>query len=197
MEIRGMNTKENIGITREQAWELINQYIKNQNSIKHSLATEVVMRKLAKELGEDPDIWGITGLLHDLDIELTLNDLEKHTLKTAEILTQQGVHPKIIEAILMHNEVASKKKRVEKFHIALAAGETITGLIVATALVYPDKKIRSVKPKSITKRMKEKAFAAGVNREIIMECEKLGYTIADFAKICLEAMCEIDRDLDL
>lgn len=192
-----MLSQQSMGITRKRAMELLGQHIQNPNSVKHSLATEAVMRRLALELGEDVEIWGMTGLLHDLDIESTANDLENHTLKTAEILKAEGVHPDLIEAIIMHNEVASKRKRAEKYHIALAAGETITGLIVATALVYPDKKIKSVKPKSVTKRMKEKAFAAGVNREIILECEQLGYSVADFAKVCLEAMCEIDQELGL
>ena len=83
------------------------------------------------------------------------------------------------------------------FHHALAAGETITGLIIATTLVYPDKKINSVKPKSIKKRMKEKSFAAGVDRTIVMECEKLGMDISEFSEVCLRAMQGIADDLEL
>jgi predicted hydrolase (HD superfamily) len=97
----------------------------------------------------------------------------------------------------MHNAEARGEVRSEIFHYALAAGETITGLIVATTLVYPDKKIRSVKPKSIKKRMKEKAFAAGVDRNTVMECEKLGMDLDEFSRLCLEAMQGIAGDLGL
>jgi len=187
----------NIGIIREDAIKLLREYIKNENTIRHSLATEVVMRRLAEHFNEDIDAWGIAGLLHDLDLEITDADLKVHGLKTEEILNEKGVNPIITEAIRMHNGVASGKKRTERFHIALAAGETITGLIVATTLVYPDKKIKSVKPKSIVKRMKEKAFAASVNRDIIRECEKIDIPLSDFARICLEAMCTIDSEIGL
>jgi predicted hydrolase (HD superfamily) len=93
-----------------------------------------------------------------------------------------------IEAIKLHNEMATGIPRSKEFHHALAAGETITGLIVATTLVYPDKKLASVKPKSVTKRMKQKAFAASVSREHIMECEKIGIPLNEFAELAVVAM---------
>ena len=136
--------KEKTGISREEAINLLNTYIKNQNLIKHCLATEAVMKKLARHFGEDEDIWGIAGLLHDLDAEITKGDLKIHTLEAEKILKDNGVKDFIIEAIKMHNEVATGKKRKEKFHIALAAGETITGLITATTLVYPDKRLKLI-----------------------------------------------------
>jgi predicted hydrolase (HD superfamily) len=97
----------------------------------------------------------------------------------------------------MHNEMATGLDRTTEFQHALAAGETITGLITATAMVYPDKKVSSVKPKSVTKRMKEKAFAASVKRESIMECEQIGIPLDQFAAISLEAMTGIADDLGL
>ena len=97
----------------------------------------------------------------------------------------------------MHNEHAHDDKRSEHFHHALAAGETITGLVIAAALVYPDKKLGSVKPKSVRKRYKEKQFAAGANREIIAECELIGLAIPEFCDLCLEAMQGIADDLGL
>ncbi len=186
-----------IGISREKAFELLKDHIKNENTIRHCLATEVVMRSLANHFGEDEEMWGITGLLHDLDLELIGDNLKIHGLKTEEMLNEVGLNPIITRAIRMHNEEASKEKRTEKFHIALAAGETITGLIVATSLVYPDKKIKSVKSKSIVKRMKEKAFAASVNRDIIRECENIDIPLSEFAKLSLEAMCTIDEEIGL
>ncbi|HRU65659.1 MAG TPA: hydrolase, partial [Spirochaetota bacterium] len=103
--------------------------------------------------------------------------------------------PEIIDAIKMHNEEATGLTRSSIFHHALAAGETITGLIFATALVYPDRRLESVKAKSIVKRMKEKAFAASVKRENILECEKIGIPLLEFAELSLAAMQEISEEL--
>lgn len=185
------------GITREDALALLKRHIHNENLFKHCLASEAVMKALADRLGEDREKWGRAGLLHDLDVEEVQYDLSRHTLIAEKILREKGVDEEIILAVRMHNEVAHGIKRSERFHHALAAGETVTGLIIATALVYPDKKLASVKAKSIKKRMKEKAFAAGVNRETILECEKLGLSLDEFAQISLEAMQGIAQDLGL
>ncbi len=185
------------GITRERSLELLKQQLTNPNLIKHCLASEAVMRALARHFGADEELWGLTGLLHDLDVELTLDDLSRHTHETVRMLREEGVAEEILEAIRMHNEMAHGDKRSERFHHALAAGETITGLIIATALVYPDKKLASVKPKSVRKRYKEKLFAAGANREIIAECEQIGIPIPEFCDLCLAAMQGISDDLGL
>ncbi len=183
---------------RERALELIKEHIKNENMIKHCLASEAVLRALAKELSEDEDKWGLAGLLHDIDVEITNADLNIHTKEAVSILNDAGVDNEIIEAIRLHNEIAHPgEKRSTKLQHALAAGETITGLIIATTLVYPDKKLSSVKVKSVTKRMKEKAFARSVNREIILECEKFDMDINRFAGIALEAMRGISQQLGL
>ncbi|MFC1744208.1 HD domain-containing protein [Candidatus Riflebacteria bacterium] len=185
------------GITREKAFELVLRYIKTPNMIKHCLASEVVLAAIAERLGEEKETWAMAGLLHDLDVELTNADLKIHGTKTVEILKEAGVDREIIEAVRLHNEISSGETRRTKFQHALAAGETITGLITATALIYPDKKLASVKPKSITKRMKEKAFAASVNRDIIRECEKIDIPLPEFAELCLKAMCTISGTLGL
>ncbi len=186
-----------IGISRDEAIELLEQYIKNANMIKHCLASEAVLGALAERLGEDREKWAMAGLLHDLDVEITNADLAVHGQEAVKILEKKGVDPEIVEALGLHNEVSAGQKRTSRFHHALAAGETITGLITATALVYPDKKLASVKPKSIVKRMKEKAFAASVDRDIIRECEKLDLPLSEFAEICLRAMQSISQDLGL
>lgn len=150
------------------------------------------MRALARRLDEDIEKWGLAGLLHDLDVEITHADPLLHAMETVKILKEKGIEEDVLEAIMLHNEDAAHgRARTEKFHHALAAGETITGLITATALVYPDKKVQSVKPKSIVKRMKEKAFAASVRRENILECEKLGVPLNEFAELALNAMKEM------
>lgn len=185
------------GITREKALELLKQHVKNPNMLKHCLASEAVMKSLARRLGADEEKWGIAGLLHDLDVELTNADLSVHGLKTVEILSGLGIDPEIIESIKLHNEKAHGVKRTSVFHKALAAGETITGLITATTLVYPDKKLASVKSSSVVKRMKEKNFAASVDRDIIRECEQIGIPLPEFAELCLSAMKAISTDLGL
>jgi len=185
------------GITREEALELVKQHIKSPNMINHCLAAEAVMRALAEHLGEDSEKWGLAGLLHDLDAE-SHTDLDVHTRETARILEELGVDAEIVEAIRLHNEQAHPgEQRSTQFQHLLAAGETITGLIVATALVYPDKKLASVKPKSVRKRIKEKAFAAGANRDIIRECETGGVPLDEFCSLSLLAMQKIDNELGL
>ncbi len=182
-------------LSREDSLALLKNYISNEKMIAHCLASEAVMEALAEKLGEDKAKWGTAGLLHDIDVEVTGADPKTHGLKAVEILQQHGVDGDIIEAIKMHNEMATGMERGQKFHHALAAGETITGLIFATALVYPDKKLTSVKTKSITKRMKEKAFAASVKRENILECEKIGVPLDEFAELSLRAMQKISDQL--
>lgn len=183
---------------REEAIVLLRDYVKNERTIAHCLASEAVMIALAEHFGEDQEKWGIAGLLHDLDVEITQGDMVNHAMKTASILQEHRLDSEIIEAIMLHNEAASHGKiRETRFHHALAAGETITGLITATALVYPDKKVSSVKPKSIVKRMKEKAFAASVNRETILECEEAGIDLESFVQISLDAMKKIGPEIGL
>jgi putative nucleotidyltransferase with HDIG domain len=185
------------GMNREQALDLLHRYIKNPNLIQHSLASEAVLGALADRLGEDRERWALAGLLHDLDVELTNADLAVHGMEAVRILEEQGVDPVIVRAIMLHNEQACGEKRCERLHHALAAGETITGLITATALVQPGKKLAQVKPKSVVKRMKEKAFAASVNRDIIRECEQIGIPLAEFAEIAVSAMQAISEELGM
>jgi len=184
-------------MTRDGALTLLKQYVKNERMLNHCYASEAVMSALARRLGNDEEKWAITGLLHDLDIELVDADLGRHGRETERILKENGVDAEVIDAIVMHNETVAGRKRETLFQHALAAGETITGLIVATTLVYPDKKLASVKPKSVVKRMKEKAFAASVNRDNIMECEAIGIPLNEFAEICIAAMNGISDQLGL
>lgn len=181
-------------ISRENAYKLLNQHIQNAQMIKHSVASEAVLRVLATKLGHDPDEWGLAGLLHDIDVEITQGDPYRHGPFAAGMLDGL-LSAEAIDAIVMHNEMATGKERTTIFQHALAAGETITGLIMATAMVYPDKKLASVKTKSITKRMKEKAFAASVKRENILECERIGIPIDEFAEMALVAMQGISDEL--
>ena len=181
--------------TRTQALELLHKHVSNPRMIAHSLASEAVMHALAIKLGRDEEKWGMAGLLHDIDIDICDNDMCRHANMGADMLLELGFDPEITEAIRMHNEGAVNRTRSTEFEHALAAGETITGLIFATAYVYPEKKISVVKSKSILKRMKEKAFAASVRRESILECELIGIPMADFAQLSIDALVPIEEEL--
>jgi len=155
------------------------------------------MMALARRLGKDEEKWGMAGLLHDIDVEVTNADAKTHGQVAIEILRKAGVDEDIIDAISLHNEESASLPRSSMLHHALAAGETITGLITATTLVYPEKKLYAVKSKSVVKRMKEKAFAASVKRENILECELIGLPIAEFAELSVNAMKEVADQIGL
>jgi putative nucleotidyltransferase with HDIG domain len=186
-----------MAIIHEQALLLLREHVNADVLIKHALATEAVMRALAERLGRDPDRWGITGLLHDLDFEQTKDCPERHALVAEPWLREAGCDEEMIQAIKAHNAEALGIDRRSEMDLALTAAETMTGMVVTTALVYPDKKLASVKAKSITKRMKEKSFAQGVNRDHIMLCEKIGIPMPDFAELSLNAMKNIAEPLGL
>ena len=186
-----------MSITREQAVALLKEHVTADMLIKHSLATEAIMRSLAVKLGHDADKWGITGLLHDLDFEQTKDTPDQHGLLAEKWLREAGCDQDMIQAVKAHNAEALGMERRSELDLALTAAETMTGMVVTTALVYPDKKLASVKTKSITKRMKEKSFAQAVNRDHILPCEKLGITLPDFAELSLKAMTEIAEELGL
>ncbi|MFZ5867172.1 MAG: HDIG domain-containing metalloprotein [Thermodesulfobacteriota bacterium] len=188
---------EQWGISREQALELMEQHLDTESIRKHCLASEAIMRALAPRFSEDPELWGLVGLLHDLDYNETRDRMEQHTIMTGKILRDLGVHEHVIEAIQSHNAENLGISRSKPIHFALTAAETITGLIVATALVYPDKKLASVKAKSLRKRMKEKEFARSVNRDHIRLCEQLGLPLDDFIEVSLDAMRGISDRLGL
>jgi putative nucleotidyltransferase with HDIG domain len=176
---------------------LMERYCPEDRLRKHCLASAAVCKALAARLGHDPETWAVAGLLHDLDYVQTAGDMARHGLDSAEILASLGLDPAIIQAIKAHNAENLGLSRLTPLDFALTCGETITGLVMATAMVQPDKKLASVKPKSVTKRMKEKAFAASVNREHILLCEHLGLALPDFAALAVAAMQEISDELGL
>ncbi|MFN7088260.1 MAG: HDIG domain-containing metalloprotein [Candidatus Paceibacteria bacterium] len=182
---------------RERGIQLLREHIKTQNLIKHCLAVEALMRALARRFDEDEALWGLAGLVHDLDWEETQNDFQKHSLVAAEILEKEGFPKEVVQAVKVHNHVhgMEPKTLMEK---ALYATEEITGLIVAATLVLPSKKLADLTPENILNRMKEKAFARGVNREIInLTPSYIGISVEELAKIALNAMQEIHEELGL
>ncbi len=181
-------------MNREQAYQLAKSKVTNKNLFKHVLAVEAVMRELAAYLSQDQEKWGIAGLLHDLDYEETVNDPDRHTLITEEILKEYNIDEEIITAIKCHNE---KAPRDTNFGKAIYAADPVTGLIVAAALMHPDKKLKSIDVLFILRRFKEKRFAAGANREQIKSCTAFGLDLETFLDISLRAMQKIDKELGL
>jgi putative nucleotidyltransferase with HDIG domain len=183
-------------VDREEALDSISANIENKNTIKHMLATEAIMRALARRFGEDEEEWGLTGLLHDIDMELTEGDMSTHSTLGADLVREMGASETMAHAILCHNETHGipLETRLDK---ALYCADPLTGLIIAAALVRPDKKLAGVEAKSVRKRFKEKSFAAGASREQISQCTELGLELDEFLELGLEAMKEIADDLGL
>jgi len=188
---------EEIVMERDEAYKLLLEYVKTDYLVKHCLATEAIMRALAEKFGEDVEKWGIAGLLHDLDFDLTEHEPSKHTIITEELLQARGFDEESINAIKAHNAEETGSERKSVFDHALTAAESVTGLIVATALVQPDKKLSSVKPESVIKRMKKKDFARKVSRERIQDCQGTGLSLEEFVELSVQAMQKISNELGL
>jgi len=181
---------------REEVLESVRGNVENENMVKHMLATEAIMRALAGRLGEDEEEWGLTGLLHDIDVELTEGDMNEHSKLGADLARELGASEVIAHAILCHNQAHGIPPETE-LDKALLCADPLTGLIIAAALVRPDKKLAGLEAKSVMKRFKEKSFAAGADREQISQCSQIGVELGDFIELGLEAMKGIADDLDL
>ena len=181
---------------REDALDSVRANVENENLVKHMLATEAIMRALAERLGDDKEEWGLTGLLHDIDMELTEGDMDSHSRLGADLVREMGASEATAHAILCHNE-AHSVPRETKLDKALFCADPLTGLIIAGALVRPDKKLAGLEAKSVRKRFKEKSFAAGANREQISLCSELGLELDEFIELGLEAMKGIAPSLGL
>jgi len=183
-------------LIRKEVLDSINENVENKNLVKHMLATEAIMRALARHLGEDEEEWGLTGLLHDIDVELAGGDMSSHSKLGADLAKELGASEAVAHAILCHNEAHGipRETRLDK---ALFCVDPLTGLITAAALVRPDKKLAGLGAKSVIKRFKEKSFAAGANREQISLCSEIGLELGEFIELGLTAMQEISSDLGL
>jgi len=183
-------------MTREQALRLVREKIKNENLIKHCLATEACMRALARHFNENQEKWGLSGLLHDIDYEKTKDNPEQHSLLGAKMLEDLGVEKEITETVKTHNEAHGLLPQTQMAQ-ALYCLDPLTGLIVAATLVLPSRKLKDLTVENVLNRFKEKAFARGANREIIKKCSDIGLTLEKFINICLKAMQEINNELGL
>lgn len=152
------------------------------------------MRELAIHFGEPQDTWGLTGLLHDFDYEETVSIPERHTQVTEELLKEYDLPPEIMNAIKCHNNKAPRESLLDK---AIYAADPVTGLIVAAALMHPEKKLKALDAEFILRRFREKSFAKGASREQIMTCEEMGLGLPEFMELSLKAMQSIHDDLGL
>lgn len=181
-------------MNRETAFEIVQEYVSNENLIRHMLAVEAAMRFYAEKLEQDVELWGNTGLLHDFDWEIH-PDLHEHPVEGVPILRERGVPEEIIQAILSHG-VDTGVPRTTLIQKGLYACDEITGLIVAAALVRPSRSLDDLKVKSIKKKWKDKRFAAGANRDEIAEAaEDFGVELWEHVGNVLLAMRGIGSEL--
>ncbi|RKX50201.1 MAG: phosphohydrolase [Thermotogae bacterium] len=181
-------------LSREKAMELIKQHVKRKNILKHMLATEAVMKELAKKFNEDEELWGIAGLLHDLDYDYTFESPEKHGLMTVEMLKNYDVPEDVKNAILAHCEKKERENLVEK---AIYAADPVTGFIVAAVLIRKGTKLKDLTVDFLKNRFKEKSFARGASREKMLCCEDFGLPLDEFLALSLKAMQGISSELGL
>jgi putative nucleotidyltransferase with HDIG domain len=171
-------------MNREDAWEIVRKHVEAEGLRRHMLSVEATMRHYAGRLGEDEDIWGLAGLLHDYDWEIHPT-LEQHPKEGIPLLREEGCPETVMQAILSHNTAGTGVERSRPIDYALLACDEITGLLIAATLVRPDKDIRELRLKSIKKRWKSKVFAAGVDRDEVAEAT------ADFSRICFDGTLEL------
>lgn len=188
-------------MNRQEAYNLINEYTENKNLVKHMLSVEAEMRGLANHFNKDEDLWGLAGLLHDLDYEMsTKDDSIVHPLRGVEILEERGVDNKIISAVRAHawGHVDGCPEPQNNMEWALYTCDELSGLIIAVALVRPDKELSSVSVDSVMKKWDSNSFASGVDRGQSEYCEdKLGIELEEFVSINLKALQGISEELGL
>ncbi len=181
---------------REEAFSLLREYNKNEGLIKHALAVEAVMRYCARKRGQNEEKWGVIGLIHDLDYE---QFPEQHCKKTEEILTAHNWPPEYIRAVVSHGwEICTDIEPRSELEKVLYTIDELVGLVAATALVRPSKSVLDMKAKSVKKKWKDKAFAAGVNRAVIEKgAQMLGIELSDLITDVIMGMREVAEEIGL
>jgi len=181
-------------LSRDDALKLVKQHVSNRNLVKHMIAVEAVMRVLARHFKQDEEVWSLAGLLHDLDYAETVDDFERHGFRTAEILSDKGLPEEILSAIRSHPGHLPRETLIEK---ALYAVDPLTGLIVAAALMHPEKKLAALDVDFVLRRFKEKRFAAGADRDQIRSSSEFGLELEEFLDLGLKGMCQVADELGL
>ncbi len=182
--------------TREKALEMVKEEVETENLRKHMKAVAKIMEKLAGKLDEDPEKWYRVGLLHDIDYDHTKKEPEKHALKSAEML-EEKLPKDELKAIKSHNHQHTDIDPESKIDKALIASDAVSGLIIATALVMPNKKIEEARKESVLKKFDDSSFAKNIDRERIMRCEEIGLEKEEFIELSLKSLKEIDQELGL
>ncbi|MHC1713121.1 MAG: HD domain-containing protein [Solidesulfovibrio sp.] len=177
-------------IDRNAALHLVLAQQPGEGLRAHGLQSEAVMRALAVHLGQDADLWGIIGLLHDLDYPHTASAPERHGLALRDLLPPGALPDEALHAIAAHNDEHTGVAPRSALDFALRAAESVTGIISANALVRPEK-MQGMSPKSVKKKMKDKAFAANVRRQNILECDKAGIPLDTFLTLAIAAMTDV------
>jgi len=183
-------------MNRKEALISVEANVENKSLLRHMLATEAIMRALARQLGEDEVEWGLTGLLHDIDIELVGGDMSNHSKLGADLARELGATEAMAHAILCHNPAhgVSPETKLDK---ALFCADSLADLIIAAAQVHPDKKLAGLEAGSVRKSFNEESFAAGVDRQRIARCSQVGLDLDQFIELGLTAMQGIADSLGL
>jgi uncharacterized protein len=179
---------------RVDALALVREKAEKETTVRHLISVEGVMRALARRFGEDEESWALTGLFHDLDQDQTHDDPERHAYQAAEWLREAGVDQRVVNGVLAH---AHEAYRTDRMSQAVVHADAVAGLLVAAALVRPEK-ANGMKVSSVRKKLREKAFAPGVNREEIMEVEgKLGIPLEEFLGVGIEGLRSVAPEIEL
>lgn len=179
---------------RETAMALVRDKAEKETTVRHLISVEGVMRRLARHFGEEEETWGLVGLFHDLDQDQTHDDPDRHANQAAEWLREAGVDERVVNGVLAH---AHEQYRTDRMSQAIVHADAVAGLLVAAALVRPEK-TRGMKVSSVKKKLKEKAFAPGVNRDEITEVEeRLGLGLDEFIGLGIEGLQEVAQDIEL
>jgi putative nucleotidyltransferase with HDIG domain len=183
-------------LSRNEAFDLVKKHVSKRNVVYHMFAVEAIMRSTAKHFGENEELWGLVGLLHDVDYEKTEATPEKHSLVAEDIL--KGLIPdELIKAIKTHNFLHTGVKPETRMEKALIACDAISGLLVACALVMPSKKLADVRTETVAKKFKDKDFARGADRERILVCEEIGIPRDRFFEIALNGLKDVATEIGL
>ncbi|HEX9124443.1 MAG TPA: HDIG domain-containing protein [Actinomycetota bacterium] len=179
---------------RAEALAFCREKTEKETTVRHLISVEGVMRGLARRFGEDEDLWGLTGLFHDLDQDQTGEDLDRHAFLAAEWLREAGVDERVVNGVLAH---AHERYRTDLMSKAVVHADAVAGLLVAAALVRPERAV-GMKVSSVKKKLKEKAFAPGVNRDEITGVEdSIGLPLDEFVSVAIEGLQLVAAEIDL
>jgi len=183
-------------IKGEEALQEVKKNILNEKMILHVIAVAKIMKALARRLGKNEELWEVTGLLHDIDYEKTKDEPSKHGLEAEKILGNK-VPLEVVKAIKAHNFENTGERPESDLDKALIAADAVSGLVIATALVMPNKKLAEVSVNALRRKFKQKDFARNVNRDRILFCEQIGLSLDEFLELALKSLSEISDVLGL